>query len=298
MKKILALLLAAVMVFAFAACGGKTEDDTTTTTTDLFAEFEDDTTAAPAEDSTAAPVEDSSAAPADATTAAAADDTTAAAGESTAAAESTTAPSAGLNSTDAAEVVAYYNAAVIKTNDSKKAPKGHSTMKLDGDITGDGAIGAILSVLSPAAEKALAKNSVETDYIPGKGMLKASDVTKAQASSKNGVTTIVIQLKDQTDGPDGDSKNGGPVARGIGTLGSIESALKELGAEMTEGRETVKLTYTNAYIKCTIDESTGMVTGGTWHYLVKIFVGDAKAKLGITANLKNLKAAVDYTVAI
>lgn len=298
MKKILALLLAAVMVFAFAACGGKTEDDTTTTTTDLFAEFEDDTTAAPAEDSTAAPVEDSSAAPADATTAAAADDTTAAAGESTTAAESTTAPSAGLNSTDAAEVVAYYNAAVIKTNDSKKAPKGHSTMKLDGDITGDGAIGAILSVLSPAAEKALAKNSVETDYIPGKGMLKASDVTKAQASSKNGVTTIVIQLKDQTDGSDGDSKNGGPVARGIGTLGSIDSALRELGAEMTEGRETVKLTYTNAYIKCTIDESTGMVTGGTWHYLVKIFIGDAKAKLGISANLKNLKAAVDYTVAI
>lgn len=298
MKKILAILLAAVMVFAFAACGGKTEEDTTTTTTDLFADFEDDTTAAPAEDSTAAPAEDSTAAPADATTAPAADDTTAAAGESTTAAESTTAPSAGLNSTNAEEVVAYYNAAVKKTNDSKKAPKGHSTMKLDGEITGDGAIGAILKVLSPAAEKALAKNSVETDYIPGKGMLKASDVTKAQASSKNGVTTIVIQLKDQTDGPDGDSKNGGPVARGIGTLGSIESALKELGAEITEGRETVKLTYTNAYIKCTIDESTGMVTGGTWHYLVKIHVGDAKAKLGITANLKNLKAAVDYTVSI
>ena len=298
MKKILAILLAAVMVFAFAACGGKTEEDTTTTTTDLFADFEDDTTAAPAEDSTAAPAEDSTAAPADATTAPAAAGTTAAAGESTTAAESTTAPSAGLNSTNAEEVVAYYNAAVKKTNDSKKAPKGHSTMKLDGEITGDGAIGAILKVLSPAAEKALAKNSVETDYIPGKGMLKASDVTKAQASSKNGVTTIVIQLKDQTDGPDGDSKNGGPVARGIDTLGSIESALKELGAEITEGRETVKLTYTNAYIKCTIDESTGMVTGGTWHYLVKVFVGDAKAKLGISANLKNLKAAVDYTVSI
>ena len=298
MKKILALLLAAVMVFAFAACGGKTEDDTTTTTTDLFAEFEDDTTAAPAEDSTAAPAaEDSTTAPADATTAPPADDTTAAAGESTAAAESTTAPSAGLNSTNAEEVVAYYNAAVKKTNDSKKAPKGHSTMKLDGGITGDGAIGAILKVLSPAAEKALAKNSVETDYIPGKGMLKASDVTKAQATSKNGVTTIVIQLKDQTDGPKVESTEG-PVGRGIGTLGNIDKALSELGAEITEGKDTVKLTYTNAYIKCTINESTGMITGGTWHYLVKIFVGDAKAKLGISANLKNLKAAVDYTVAI
>ena len=295
MKKLIAILLAAAMLFAFAACGGKNEEPTTPeTTVDLFGDDATDETAAPvAGEVTEAPaVDDTTAAPVEGTTAASVEGSTVAASEATTAAESK-----GLNSTDIAEVVAYYNAAVIKTN-KEGAPKGHSTMKLKGDITGDGAIGAILSVLSPAAEKALAKNSVETDYIPGKGMLKASDVTKAQASSKNGVTTIVIQLKDQTDGPDGDSKNGGPVARGIGTLGSIESALKELGAEITEGRETVKLTYTNAYIKCTIDESTGMVTGGTWHYLVKVLVGDAKAKLGISANLKNLKAAVDYTVSI
>lgn len=295
MKKLIAILLAAAMLFAFAACGGKNEEPTTPeTTVDLFGDDATDETAAPvagevteapaADDTTAAPADDTTAAPVDGSTEAASDATTA------------PADSKGLNSTDIAEVVAYYNAAVIKTN-KEGAPKGHSTMKLKGDITGDGAIGAILSVLSPAAEKALAKNSVETDYIPGKGLLKPEDVTRAQAVSKNGVTTITIALKSQTDGSDADSK-AGPVGRGIGTLGSIDGALKELGAELTSGRETVKLTYNDAYIKCTINENTGKITGGTWHYLVNIFVGDAKAKLGISANLKNLKAAVDYTVAI
>lgn len=295
MKKLIAILLAAAMLFAFAACGGKNEEPTTPeTTVDLFGDDATDETAAPvAGEVTEAPAaDDTTAAPADDTTAAPVD------GSTEAASEATTAPadSKGLNSTDIAEVVAYYNAAVIKTN-KEGAPKGHSTMKLKGDITGDGAIGAILSVLSPAAEKALAKNSVETDYIPGKGLLKPEDVTRAQAVSKNGVTTITIALKSQTDGSDADSK-AGPVGRGIGTLGSIDGALKELGAELTSGRETVKLTYNDAYIKCTINENTGKITGGTWHYLVNIFVGDAKAKLGISANLKNLKAAVDYTVAI
>ena len=295
MKKLIAILLAAAMLFAFAACGGKDEEPTTPeTTVDLFGDDATDETAAPvagevteapaADDTTAAPVEGTTAAPVAGSTEAASEATTAAA------------DSKGLNSTDIAEVVAYYNAAVIKTN-KEGAPKGHSTMKLKGDITGDGAIGAILSVLSPAAEKALAKNSVETDYIPGKGLLKPEDVTRAQAVSKNGVTTVTIALKSQTDGSDADSK-AGPVGRGIGTLGSIDSALKELGAELTSGRETVKLTYDDAYIKCTINENTGKITGGTWHYVVNIFVGDAKAKLGISANLKNLKAAVDYTVAI
>ena len=293
-KKIIAMLLALTFVFAFAACGGKDDGTTTTpeeTTADPFAEV-DDTTAAPVDDTTAeVAVSDPTAAPVEGTTAAPVEGSTVAASEATTAAESK-----GLNSTDIAEVVAYYNAAVIKTN-KEGAPKGHSTMKLKGEITGDGAIGAILSVLSPAAEKALEKNSVETDYIPGKGLLKPEDVTRAQAVSKNGVTTVTIALKSQTDGSDADSK-AGPVGRGIGTLGSIDSALKELGAELTSGRETVKLTYDDAYIKCTINENTGKITGGTWHYVVNIFVGDAKAKLGISANLKNLKAAVDYTVAI
>lgn len=303
MKKLLAVLLAFAMLFAFAACGGNT-DDSTTTTTDLFAGMEEDTTVAPeAEDDTTA-----ESVPADATTAAdettAAEDTTAAdattvAGETTVATTAaTTAASKGLTSSDIAAVVDYYNKAVVKTDEAGETA-GQSTMTLASDITGDGGVGMIAKVLTPIAKTVLANNSSSTNDIPGRGTLKASDVSKAQASSKNGVTTIVIQVKDQTDGPSADGKDGGPVARAIGTLGSIDGALEQLGVSFSRGKETVTLTYTNAYIKCTINENTGKITGGEWHYLVKINVGDATASLkGIEADVRNLKADVEYKVAI
>lgn len=56
MKKLLAILLAAAMLFALAACGDKTTDETTTTTA------AEEITDAPVEESTDAPVEESSAA--------------------------------------------------------------------------------------------------------------------------------------------------------------------------------------------------------------------------------------------
>lgn len=283
MKKILALLLAFAMLFAFAACGGKDDKETTPeTTTDLFADVDDDTTAAPADDTTAA-------VPADGTTAEAPSENASAA-ESTAAAN----PNA-LNSSDIAEIVAFYNKAHKAT---KPAPKGHSTMKLDGAITGDGALGGVLKVASPIIQNTLEKNSVETDYIPGRGELKASDVSKAKAVSKGGVTEIVIQLKEQTDGPQADAHTAGPVARGIGTLGNINNAIESLGATLYSGKETIKLTYKDAYIKCKVDESTGKITGGTWHYAVHVFVGEAEIKLGLKFTAKNLRGIVDYTVAI
>lgn len=282
MKKILAVLLALTMVFAFAACGGKTEENTTAapeTAAPVSEEASSETASEPASE--------------EASSEAVSEDASAVDASSEAAAETK-----GLNSEDAAAVVAYYNAAVKATKDN--APKGQQTMKLiDGSLSGDGAIGALLKILEPAAVKALAKNSTSTDYIPGNETdVLATDVKSATAVSKDGVTTIKITLKDQTDGSDGDPHNGGAVARGVGTLGSIDGALKELGAELTSGRETVKLTYSNAYITVKVDEATGKIIGGTWHYLVNIFVGEAKVKLGISANLKNFKGQIDYTVAI
>lgn len=283
MKKILALLLAFAMLFAFAACGGKDDKETTPeTTTDLFADVDDDTTAAPADDTTAA-------VPADGTTAEAPSENASAA-ESTAAAN----PNA-LNSSDIAEIVAFYNKAHKAT---KPAPKGHSTMKLDGAITGDGALGGVLKVASPIIQNTLENNSVETDYIPGKGRLWAEDAVSAVSVSRGGITEITIHLKEQTDGPEADAHTAGPVARGIGTLGNINNAIESLGATLYSGKETIKLTYKDAYIKCRIDNSTGKIIGGTWHYAVHVYVGEAEVKLGLKFTVKNLKGIVDYTVTI
>lgn len=212
----------------------------------------------------------------------------------------------GLTTGDPAAIAEFYNNAVAATTvenangEAYLVPKGKQTMALSKPISGDGVLGAILKVLQPAVDKALTNNCKDTDFIPGgkRGDLQVSDINKATAISKDGKTTLTIMLKDQVDGPNCDADTAGPVARGIGTLGSVDNVLEELGAEITEGRDTVRFTYRDAYIKCVVDEETGRIISGNWSYTVDIFIGNAKAKLGITANLKNFTAAVDYKVVI
>ena len=196
---------------------------------------------------------------------------------------------------NADEIVQFYNVAHKTTH---PAPKGHSTLKLVSPITGDGAISGIINVVSPMIRNTLERNSVETDYIPGKGELKVSDIVRAKTIYKGEITEIVIQLKDQVDGPDADSNNGGSVARGIGTLGNVDKAIESLDATLYSGKQTIKLTYKDAYIKCQIDNSTGKIIGGTWHYAVHVYVGEAEVKLWLNFTAKNLKGIVDYTVTI
>ena len=295
MKKLLALLLAFAMCFALVACGGNTEEETTTTTTeDIFAGMSDETTLS-AEEETAPAAEESTAAAEEST--AAAEETTLAA-ETTTAAATTAAASAGLNSTDVAEIVEYYKASVKKTGrvtDTKK-------MWLADDITGDGFIGAALGVLQPIIESVLAdQGGTQERDLPGAdeniARIKADDVAKAQATSKDGKTTIAIQLKNQVDGPEANGKTDGPVARGIGTLEGLDSALDALGATISEGRETVKLTYKNATIKVVIDEKTGKIVSGSWKYDIDVDIADAAIKMaGINLNAKNLHTVIGFSV--
>ncbi len=297
MKKILAIVMAFVLVFAFAACGGKEEAVNTTagTTFDqaaLDAEFE------------AALKEQENATQATAVvTEVVTEVVTNAEGETEIATEIATevvteAPK-GLTSKDIAAIVAFYNAAEKKTEEAG-APAGNQTMKLGaGGIKGDGAVGAVLSIVQPVIESTLEKNSNPSDYIPGRGELLASDVKSATAISKDGKTTIRMEIKDQIDGPNAvDGHSTGPVARAIGTLGNIDGALSELGATISEGRENVQLKYTNAYIECVIDEATGTVVSGHWHHTVNIVITNAKLHLVVNINLKNLDAAVEYDVVI
>lgn len=283
MKKLLAILLALTLVIGLAACGAKTEDETTEPTS--TEEVTEEITEAPTDEVTEPTDEDESTEAPDESKEDASED-------ETKEEETTEEEKKEFNSTDAKEVVEFYNAARKATN---PAPKGHQTMALSGEITGDGVIGVLLNVLQPAAEKALSNNSKDTDWIPAHDHddILPSDVTSAKATTKDGVTTVELKFKDQVDGPD---TSKGPVERGISTLGSIDSALSEMGAEISEGRDTVKLTYTDAYLTAKIKD--GKIVGGTWHYLVKIFVGNAKGKLGISITLKNIKAAVDYKVVI
>ena len=302
MKRILALIMVLAMVFAFAACKGKDDGATTTDPSSAGGEVIDNG------DGSTVPADASAADSTEAGSNDASEVSTDASGkpvETPSQAAGSQGGSQGGSTPAAAKTVAEIVADYVKARKATKpAPAGKQTMVLgnNGKITGDGATGSLFKVASPIINKVLQNNSTTTDYVPASSHsdLKASDVKSAKAivSADGKYTDYIIYVKDQTDGPNGDSHNGGPVARGVGTLGSIDEALNQLGAEFKSGKENVKLTYTNAYIKARVDNSTGKIINGTYHYLVKINISEAELKLGISAKVKNMYGEVDYTVKI
>ena len=304
MKKILALILALAMVFAFAACKGK--DNDTDTTTEPAGAVDGTTDAAPVDGSEGS--SDATDVSGDASTEAQTTPDGSVVEPSNAGTQQggntqqggSTAPAKGLNSTDPATVAAFYCKARKAT---KPAPKGQQTLTLGngGKIEGEGFVGTIVKLGSGIIDSVLKKNSTETDWIPAGSHadIKASDVKSASAKVNGNYTEVSMTFKEQTDGSDGDSKNGGPVARGVGTLGSIDGALKDLGAEIKSGRENVKLTYVNAKLNCKIDNNTGKIVSGTWSYTVQIRISDATISFkGLSGSVKNLYAEVNYKVVI
>lgn len=301
MKRILALIMVLAMVFAFAACKSKDDGVTTTDPSSAGGEVIDngDGSTVPA-DASAADSTDASNDASEVST-----DASGKPVEAPSQAAGSQGGSQGGKTPAAAKTVAEIVADYVKARKTTKpAPAGKQTMVLGngGKITGDGATGTLFKAASPIVNSVLKNNSTATDYVPASSHadLKASDVKSAKAivSADGKYTDYIIYVKDQTDGPNGDSHNGGPVARGVGTLGSIDEALKQLGAEFKSGKENVKLTYTNAYIFARVDNSTGKIINGTYHYLVKVSISEAELKLGISAKVKNMYGEVDYTVKI
>ena len=303
MKRILALIMVLAMVFAFAACKSKDDGATTTDPSSAGGEVIDNGDGstpvdASAADSTEAGTNDASEVSTDAsgkpveTPSQAGNQGGSQGGSQTGNTEK------GLNSTDAKAVVAFYNKAVNAT--VKNPPKGKQTMKLE-KLEGTGGLGKILGSFEGIAKKALEKNSTETNYIPAgeHGDVLPTDVKNAKATNDGKYTTVSFDVNPQTDGPK-ESTSKGSVGRSIGTLGNVQNALDQLpGVSVTSGIENIKLTYDHAYVTVKIDNNTGKIVSGTWHYKVNVNVNNLGVKvIGIPANVDTLHGIVDYTVKI
>lgn len=304
MKRILALIMVLAMVFAFAACKSKDDGATTTDPSSAGGEVIDngDGSTVPADASAADSTDasndasevstDASGKPVEAPSQAAGSQGGSQGGAQTGNTEK------GLNSTDAKAVVAFYNKAVNAT--VKNPPKGKQTMKLE-KLEGTGGLGKILGSFEGIAKKALEKNSTDTNYIPAgdHGDVLPTDVKNAKATNDGKYTTVSFDVKPQTDGPK-ESSSKGPVGRSIGTLGNVQNALDQLpGVSLTSGIENIKLTYDHAYVTVKIDNNTGKIVSGTWHYKVNVNVNNLGVKvIGIPASVDTLHGIVDYTVKI
>lgn len=306
MKRILALVMVLAMVFAFAACkNDKTPDadESTNANGEVIDTDGDDDANAPVDgDDASTPADESTEANGDAEPSTDANgnavETNKADGSAT-----PNKPSGSQSTTlTTAEIVANY---VKARKATKPAPAGKQTMELGngGKINGDGMTGFLFSAASGIINNVLKDNSTATDYIPAASHadLKASDCksAKCKVSADGKYTDYIIYLKEQTDGATGDSHNGGPVARGVGTLGNIDEALNQLNASFSSGKENVKLTYANAYIKARVDNKTGMIVNGSYYYLVKINISEAKITMvGISASVKNMYGEVVFNVTV
>lgn len=304
MKRILALIMVLAMVFAFAACKSKDDGATTTDPSSAGGEVIDNGEGSTPVDASAADnteagnndasevSTDASGKPVEAPSQAAGSQGGSHGGAQTGNTEK------GLNSTDAKAVVAFYNKAVNAT--VKNPPKGKQTMKLE-KLEGTGGLGKILGSFEGIAKKALEKNSTDTNYIPAgdHGDVLPTDVKNAKATNDGKYTTVSFDVNPQTDGPK-ESSSKGPVGRSIGTLGNVQNALDQLpGVSVTSGIENIKLTYDHSYVTVKIDNNTGKIVSGTWHYKVNVNVNNLGVKvIGIPASVDTLHGIVDYTVKI
>ncbi len=281
MKKLLAILLAASMLFAFAACGDNTEETTTTT-----APVAEDTTAA-VEDTTAA-VED---------TTAAVEDTTLAAGETTTAA----APAADMTK---AEFVAFLNA------ETAKAAKGTYNFNRDCQYTDPidvgGATDILNGIISAIDENSnldtvvggflgigVKKGTFPKDDLDENYQLKATKLTEADLqnfTAKDGVYTFTL-----ANATNPKKTNATPISKFTNDFITHEEVVDGI-ADFTTAI-TVKNTNVNYNnIKVTVKVTDGKISSITYSYAfdatlelkaVVTIKGDGAAKT--TATYSNIK---------
>ena len=201
----------------------------------------------------------------------------------------------GLNSTDKAEILKYYQLVMTK---NEKDGLGHNQSmtltKLDG---GSGGVGKFISWFEPVAKKALANNSMSHEGLPGvHDKIKATDFASAKAVNDGRYTTVTINLVEQTDGAYGKTSEG-TVGRTIGVLDGVATAIAEingLNADFEHGE--LYLHYKNPKVVIKVDNKTGSLVKGacSWGYQVHV---DLKrldvSMMGISLTLNGAMGIVD-----
>ena len=203
---------------------------------------------------------------------------------------------AGLNSTDVEQVLAFYKLACAK-NEKEQFTKTLDLISLDG---GEGKVASYVGVFEPIAKKAVAKNTVTDDPLPGKyAAIRPEDWKSASAVSDGTYTTIRVQVAEQTDGAKGKAFEG-PVGRTMTVLDGVDQAVNEMpgvSADFDSGK--VEIAYRNPTMTVKVDNRTGKFVPGTckWTYRVHTMLYSLDAKvLAFNVHLQNASGVIDYTI--
>ena len=272
MKKILALLLAAGMIFALCACGNKTEEPTTTEIVEQSA-TETATEAAGTDEST-------SAAPAESTSAAPGESTTAAPDATTEAASETTTEAAAKKPETKEEIVEYFNKASnnIKTS-AKSVTRNYSKISLAGSTQLPGWVNTVARVVGGAdsfIDDQLSKNSKGAETFTGAQIkstypvenesyaskLTPADVQSATCTENNGKYTITIKtVSDPTSQNAAHGTGHAPKAFNVPLPAVINENVPGFAKNMIGG--TAAMEYPSSTFTIVVDAETGHVESAT-----------------------------------
>lgn len=279
MKKFLAILLAAAMLFAFAACGEDTTTDETTTTTaaDIAEEITESADPAQTEENL----------PADATTDVdTSEDATAdasAANESTTAAETTAAAVAAPATT--AEIIALYNNAVNSAYNAKAGFEKERSADNE-KLETSGALGAfkdlVYQFMGIGAEnkytETVTKGNWDSDlphHYLRKSTLTAADITNATCTEKNGQYTVILSVKGgNSKGSESEKYTNAPIDKCGICVGDEDKGYYDhkTGPVIYDalddiyGSAVIEEKYDNAKVTAVIDGATGNLVKLTVEY--------------------------------
>ena len=295
MKKLLAILMAGIMLFSFAACGGKDEGEETTTEPEV-------TTEAPAnaEDVTEEAIEGEE--ETEVITEVVTDDegNTEIVTEVVTKEEKTTdkkeeaKPEKTTKKDTAddpanwskAEIISYASKALDKVKSEKAGYTKRAFMEVKGDV--EGLPKWLVSIFQNDETTKMAKGDVNKDDFPAAGFdwsckLRPQDVQSATIKVSGTTYEIMIKL--------GTEKN--PAKGTASAYGRAVSVIDAAGAAgMVPGLNSVDMTYHDGYIHAKIDSTTGNIT-----YAQISAAADAKANVALLGDVqaKDITSTETYT---
>lgn len=291
MKKITAILMAFVMLFAFASCmnNNNTTEETQKTeiVTDNIGEAVTDEFG-----ETVTKVVTETTLPDKSVT-----EITTAPGEG---ATETTVSASDPSGWTTEQIVEFYKTAALNSKSQKSVEKKNLAEMVVKD--GDGWLKKLVEWVTPILVYALEKSETEFDGITGNAeAIVPEDIQSAKAYKSGNYTVVEMKLKEQVDGPHGD-RYSGTVGHSISVLGDISAVSEALSDKLfiDFDNATLTLRYTNPTVKVKINDK-GIIEKGTWSYTIDVQVANlyvAAVRLPFSATVESAYGTVDYTVEV
>ncbi len=269
-KRILAVIISAILVFSLTACGTSVDNSSEQESTTVYNGNVNETVSENILNTEAIPSDTTSEYYTQNTPQPSSVETTGATVEVTTESYDET---AGWSKE---RIVEEYKNAARKSN---SIPKSSQKIELKKISMNNGEYDKFFSFVMPIISKFLESNSTEKDGITG-GFenLVAEDISSARAYKDGENTVIEMQIADQISGPKEDALSGS-VGHAITTVGDISLVIKDLadrGLPLELSEEDTKIYYTNASVEVVVNQN-GEIIGGTWRYTVDIRMNNFKA---------------------